>query len=1620
LQQEGFAVSPAERLRVQRLLAAQNRLLLSDPGRQELKYLLAPILCRNKPEQAAFYKVYDRFLESLRETPEETKPTGAEQAREAQPFYEKWLMPMLWVAVLLYAVAFGWHRWSQRPARALNVTFQEVPRPEGAEPSDTIRFRNTTAPEDTLGVDFLWSVYVIHDDQRFQIDRNRLQYTVVLIDSLKWAYTYTVSLEAIDRTAHQITRSQRSFDAVCLHPPKVSGAITFKGEPVPGKQLTFALPKDVNPAWVLHWNFGDGKESDLRTPIHTWQEAGRYTVALTLTDTFQAGRCSIERTLSLDIGNELPQLTELPLVRDPLDRSWVYTWWVWLLIGALAILSAWLFRLWAHRPYTEVETHTAPIPQALREALNPPDRAPYAIPFRPNHQHIRLSEEALQLAGSMRGRQEGERAELHIPSTVKATIDRMGFMDLKFAVQTRPSDYLILIDQQSDFSHQARLFKYLADLLGEQDVLFEVFWYRMGFGPLWNTAYPGGLTLEQLQFLFGQKRLVIFGDGHALLQNSGSGSAGPLHAGWAPVFKKWTHRLVVTPVPLASWQYQEARLYTLFALFPADLVGLLQAAAYIEAGMVEEELPATLREWEKKLAQKTTRVGTDRLWRTAEDHEHYLKDHPGLFRWLRALSVYPEPSWNITIAIGKALGVAVNYENLLTLARIPWLQTGALKPSLWRELSRGLPAAEEERARRAVKAELESVQEISAGGFANLKLQTRLAVQDFALTPDSESAKEAIRFLLQKTKPAPMLLEELDRIVLRRYPAIGAGQAAGDLIRRYLKQEPVRTQPLITRAIILAIATGLLAVAMLACRLFVPASQVAGLFHPDQQADRPLRHWGLVKEEKQEADEAQRLHNLAVDTWEARDFHAGEWKRAAGFTYEGAGTQSAAAAQLFGQALQLRAAYPLARLNQAKLWYDDGLRLLYRPQPDYNLAKDCFRKAMAADSLRLRAMEGLALAHYNAGALDSACALMDSIGQLDPTYVHQLRVRGLCGNQNAIVADIAPIIHGRVLSADEPAKPLVGVLVSGGGLQFRTDANGAYDLRLPANFPSGKILLIYTHKGLETLRQIQVIDGVKQLPDVFMKGIQADRDGDGIPDLADLCPDVPGVAAWKGCPDAVSLLKVAPPTRDIILGALADFQYDQNPGVQENEAQRMLKQLGIAKIDRGRANAEPYYYGRFESGYTIMLWVGTYGKTDRYGVRYGSADYGYVKNDETYFEIIKDDVLDPEDDVVQIIKTIMDANFLKMNLIAIKSETAVNASAAISNGKRYIIYNPSFIDQIKKNAGTDWAVFYVFAYEIGIHLSNHQFDANDPAIRKEQILEGDVFAGGALYRLGASLKDAQAGVSVLKEGESETHPARIARLEAVASGWTRAKEQSGGMQPAPVVIPGTTIHDASSDDGMVFVKGGAYTMGCTGEQGSDCGDDEKPAHQVTVKDFYIGKYEVTQAEWQKVMGRNSSTFQDCDQCPVENVSYYDIQEFINKLNAQTGRIYRLPTETEWEYAARGGQKSKGYKDAGSDNLDEVAWYSENSQGKTHHVGVKKPNELGVFDMNGNVREWCNDWYYDYSLGVTRPPGPASGDRVNRGGSWFNGAQRCRVSVRGYGTPGYRSSDLGFRLASSPK
>ncbi|MDD4847638.1 MAG: formylglycine-generating enzyme family protein [Bacteroidales bacterium] len=222
---------------------------------------------------------------------------------------------------------------------------------------------------------------------------------------------------------------------------------------------------------------------------------------------------------------------------------------------------------------------------------------------------------------------------------------------------------------------------------------------------------------------------------------------------------------------------------------------------------------------------------------------------------------------------------------------------------------------------------------------------------------------------------------------------------------------------------------------------------------------------------------------------------------------------------------------------------------------------------------------------------------------------------------------------------------------------------------------------------------------------------------------------------------------------------------------------------------------------------------------------------------------------------------------------------------------------------------------------------------------------------------------------------------------------------------------------------MIYVKGGTFTMGCTSEQGSDCESDEKPAHQVTLTDYYIGKFEVTQELWRAVMGSDPSElyFKGCDECPVENVSWNDIQVFLLKLNVKTGKRFRLPTEAEWEYAARGGNKSNGYKYSGSNTIGNVGWYTDNSGSKTHPVGQKTPNELGIYDMSGNVWEWCQDWYGDYSSNSqTNPTGPSSGSyRVLRGGSWGDDARDCRVSYRNIGAPGNRNSSRGFRVLLLP-
>ncbi len=279
--------------------------------------------------------------------------------------------------------------------------------------------------------------------------------------------------------------------------------------------------------------------------------------------------------------------------------------------------------------------------------------------------------------------------------------------------------------------------------------------------------------------------------------------------------------------------------------------------------------------------------------------------------------------------------------------------------------------------------------------------------------------------------------------------------------------------------------------------------------------------------------------------------------------------------------------------------------------------------------------------------------------------------------------------------------------------------------------------------------------------------------------------------------------------------------------------------------------------------------------------------------------------------------------------------------------------------------------------------------------------------------------------------------ARIADLD-VGSHSLEMRYEDGQREERSVTVEkDRTIQVAFSyverppvPEGFVLVEAGTFQMGST-----DGDSDERPVRQVTIsRSFYMRQYEVTQKQWREVMGTNPSHFKGDDR-PVEQVRWYDAEEYCNRLSRIEGLTpcysgsgdniacdfsadgYRLPTEAEWEYAARGGNKSRGYEYAGSNSAGDVGWHGVNSGGKTHPVGQKRPNELGLYDMIGNVWEWCWDWYGKYSSSSqTDPRGPSSGShRVLRGGSWNNGTRHLRVAGRHDYTPSRRNYFLGFRL-----
>jgi formylglycine-generating enzyme required for sulfatase activity/TolB-like protein len=323
--------------------------------------------------------------------------------------------------------------------------------------------------------------------------------------------------------------------------------------------------------------------------------------------------------------------------------------------------------------------------------------------------------------------------------------------------------------------------------------------------------------------------------------------------------------------------------------------------------------------------------------------------------------------------------------------------------------------------------------------------------------------------------------------------------------------------------------------------------------------------------------------------------------------------------------------------------------------------------------------------------------------------------------------------------------------------------------------------------------------------------------------------------------------------------------------------------------------------------------------------------------------------------------------------------------------------------------GKQFGVQYVCAAKVSKAYGSKVLTASLIDVETAQVI---VISKAAL-----SSSDINSLISVTQKISKDIAGKTVAEVEAEAK--AKAKEEAKAREKAETEAKMEAIKKQAFESitqNMVYVQGGTFTMGCTFDQESDCDSDEKPSRRITVNSFHISKYEVTQGLWEFVMENNPSFFKGYNR-PVECVSWDDVQEFIHKLNAMTGKNYRLPTEAEWEYAARGGMQSRNYKYSGSNIIDEVAWYYDNSGSETHSVGTKKANELGIYDMSGNVYEWCQDWYDKYSKRTQiNPQGSSNGsNRVIRGGNVYFNENYCRVANRHRKNPNGCDNDIGFRV-----
>lgn len=1670
-----FEITAHEWYRTELAIAKHQGLLYSAEGLQELGLILGPLLCKNEKDQQRFELVYQEFLDTLAaEIPDQADaaPVPSKLKRAA------WWLPTLLLFAFLIATSLGLDWYQDKYGKARNAArfqYEVIGDLGDFKLGDTLQLINQTTVKDTSKYSFSW--YIQDENQQVRWAYDGFEYQDFVFDDPA----------GIRHSLHFIVRNRddgvqiysgpvQQFRVNCAQAPIVKDLIAVEGIRKVGEVLQFSVETEGT-GFAYQWNLGIDSLLTVAEPSWTFTEPGDYPIQLSLVDTSgQRGYCTTTIGTNVQIEDDQPEpvlvsLPNLTLQKDQEGLTFSFQSWIYLLAGLLALLAALFWWLW-YRQRQKYKAQQQESRTAQVQEMQVADRAPYQIPFRQHSEEIQKGSLPFQMGNVLRRRQEGSRQILDIPHTIQQTVEGGGFLDLQYRLNTRPTDYLFLIDQSSTESHLARLFLYLTQTLRDQDVHVDYWTYHGSFDRFWNPQQQGYADLNQLQKAFGDRKLMVFGNGEELLDTFRSKDQ-------LDTLSKWKYRILVTPRPLVSWSSKEKRLYQSFPIFPANLENLMDAAQLIEREWEADDLPAYFADWKQQIARKQPEDpdSETRLKRWSQYRE-YLEQHPQLLLWVKALVVHPELRWDLTIAMGKAVGAPVTFDNLLILSRIPAFEEGAFPTKVWREIWGQLGLEQEWQARQAIKTELEAIPaEAIQGSYAENQLETDLDIHNFALAPYNKANQDAIRLRMAAGQIDPLRLEELDLVISRQTDSTTEDTKKGAATQTFLEQEeePIKV-PLLTPNFWLACLLTLLPLLFILGSLLVQPQTIGQYFY-DKNGEVPFYL-------KMEMQEAQRLNNLAVDNF---------------YENEGVGSFAAKAQTSLSylrQALEVDAQYAIAIDNLGKLNYLSGKNsyqnlVLKRNDAEEAASFAAFETIIndytddsPSDSLNFYALHGLASLQYSQSRPDSACYYVDLMRE---GYLEQLGTWGqempyLSACQEEALPEDAPVREDTSTTEEIILNPfkvfaLPSTLYTPADNSFSENLINSFS-RMGRNTPLQNWSIEFNNRYNNTLK-FDGGSGPDESQPVFN---QSPSVGNSTAVLLyaenySAYPDLKfPLANAQGMDKALSSIGFRTQTQEIRDVRAFDQVIDDLRGRNFEPEDQLI--IYISAYFYFRDEEERYTVpeqllptngslnepgsGIFQEEFNariaqipckrILVIIDPFEIEDPniQSEKPPTAVESLAANFATYSMTIGGRerasatgfIIDQVDGQVIVAAPYTRPSASELKLFGPDHKIRLGASDQVYDATLITDYPPEEIAffMIPNTAQYQWQFpFASSGLQVGQTVTVPQLDP----LEQRPPSEGQVTAvGEESFSVRLTNNSREKGV-VLLDGQVAGLITQVPLKGSIAQGipfdYIQALWENTMITDLEQIVPA----EPDYSDNMVFVQGGTFEMG---DQFGDGEDRERPVHTVTISDFYISDHEVTFEEYAAYCAAENIDLPSDEgwgrgNRPVINVSWYDAVRYCNWRSTQdnlqsvytikgesvtsnwTANGYRLPTEAEWEYAARSRGQQERY--SGTSEVDSLRKYAHYGTSSTATIRSYRPNALGLYDMSGNVFEWCWDWYggdyYASSNNSSNPRGPAQGSvRVFRGGSWFYTPGRCRAAYRDFHDPAIRNYRIGFRLASSSR